>query len=52
MKTSSIKFSPVDMEARQKLSFKAGDTINVWSKILEEKTAKDDKKGNSKKALK
>jgi len=49
MKTSNIKFSPVDMEARKKLSFKAGDTINVWSKILEEKTEKNDKKGNSKK---
>jgi len=48
-KTSNIKFSPVDMEARKKLSFKAGDTVNVWSKILEEKTAKDEKKGNSKK---
>jgi large subunit ribosomal protein L19 len=35
--TTAIKFSPVDMEARRKLDFKAGDTINVWSKIPEEK---------------
>jgi len=43
-KTSNIKFSPVDMEARKKLDFKAGDTINVWSKILEEKTEKKGEK--------
>ncbi len=50
MKTSNIKFSPVDMEARKKLNFKAGDTVNVWSKILEEKTEKKgDKKKDSKK---
>ena len=35
--TSKIKFSPVDIEARRKLDFRAGDTIRVWSKILEEK---------------
>ena len=34
---SNIKYSGVDMEARKKLSFKAGDTISVWSKILDEK---------------
>ena len=53
MKTN-IKFSPVDMEARKKLDFKAGDTINVWSKILEEKQEKKGdkkaKKGDSKKS--
>lgn len=43
---NNIKFSPVDMEARKKLDFKAGDTVNVWSKILEEKT---EKKGEKKK---
>ena len=32
-----IKFSPVDIEARQKLNFRAGDTIRVWSKIKDEK---------------
>ncbi|MFA6257195.1 MAG: 50S ribosomal protein L19 [Candidatus Paceibacterota bacterium] len=32
-----IKFSPVDIEARKKLDFKAGDTVNVSSKILDEK---------------
>ena len=50
-KTSNIKFSPVDMEARKGLSFKAGDTINVWSKILEEKVEKkgEKKKGDAKK---
>ena len=36
-KINLIKFSPVDIEARKKLDFKAGDTINVWSKIPEEK---------------
>ncbi len=42
-KINKIKFSPVDIEARKKLTFKAGDTINVFSKILEEKgpAAKD-----------
>ncbi|HTE48665.1 MAG TPA: 50S ribosomal protein L19 [Candidatus Paceibacterota bacterium] len=49
MKTSNIKFSPVDMEARKKMHFKAGDTVNVWSKILEEKTEKSEKKGSKKK---
>src|SRR3990167_3459970 len=51
MKTSNIKFSPVDIEARKGLVFKAGDTINVWSKILEEKTEKrgDKKKKDAKK---
>lgn len=45
-KIDSIKFSPVDIEARKSLDFKAGDTVSVWSKILEEKT---DKKGKKKK---
>ena len=36
-KISGIKFSPVDMEARKKLNFKAGDTVSVWSKIQDEK---------------
>ncbi len=43
---NNIKWSPVDIEARKKLDFRAGDTINVWSKILEEKT---EKKGEKKK---
>src|SRR3989338_4988868 len=34
---SKIKFSPVDIEARKKLDFRAGDTVRVWSKIPEEK---------------
>ena len=34
---NKIKFSPVDIEARKKLDFRAGDTVRVWSKILEEK---------------
>ena len=39
------------MEARKGLAFKAGDTVNVWSKILEEKTEKkgEKKKGDAKK---
>ena len=36
-KTSGIKMSPVDIEARKKLSFRAGDTVSVWSKIKDEK---------------
>lgn len=36
-KINKIKFSPVDIESRRKLDFKAGDTINVTSKILDEK---------------
>ena len=35
--TNKIKLSPVDMEARRALSFRAGDTVRVWSKIAEEK---------------
>ncbi len=36
-KINKIKFSPVDIEARQKLDFRAGDTVAVSSKIAEEK---------------
>ena len=35
--TSKIKFSPVDIGARRQLDFRAGDTVRVWSRILEEK---------------
>jgi large subunit ribosomal protein L19 len=34
---SKIKFSPVDLAERKALDFRAGDTVNVSSKILEEK---------------
>ena len=34
---SAVKFSPVDIEARKALDFKAGDSISVVSKIPEEK---------------
>lgn len=37
MKLANVKFSPVDVEARKALDFRAGDTIRVWSKIPEEK---------------
>lgn len=37
MTVNKIKFSPVDIETRRKLDFKAGDTVRVWSKIPEEK---------------
>ena len=37
MAVKNIKFSPVDIEARKKLSFQSGDTVKVWSKIPEEK---------------
>lgn len=40
MAATSIKLSPVDMDARKKLDFKAGDTVRVWSKILDEKATK------------
>ena len=36
-KINKIKFSPVDIEERKKLDFKAGDTISVSSKIIDEK---------------
>jgi large subunit ribosomal protein L19 len=35
--TDKIKFSPVDIEERKKLDFQSGDTVRVWSKILDEK---------------
>lgn len=34
MKTT-IKMSPVDMEARKELDFSSGDTVRVWNKIKE-----------------
>lgn len=40
MLVNKTKLSPVDIEAREKLDFNAGDTIRVWSKILEEKAGK------------
>ena len=40
MTVTNIKLSPVDMDARKKLDFKAGDTIRVWSKIPDEKATK------------
>jgi len=36
-KINKIKFSPVDIEERKKLDFRAGDTVSVSSKILDEK---------------
>ena len=33
----NIKLSPVDIEARKKLTFKSGDTVRVSSKIKDEK---------------
>ena len=36
-KVGNIKLSPVDMEERKKLDFKSGDTVSVWSKIVDEK---------------
>lgn len=38
-KKNQIKFTPVDVASRQKLNFTAGDTVKVWSKIAEEKSA-------------
>ena len=31
------KLSPVNVEERKKLDFNSGDTVRVWSKILDEK---------------
>ena len=31
-----IKLSPINMEARKKLEFRAGDTVRVWVKVLED----------------
>lgn len=36
-KIGNIKLTPVDIEARKKILFKAGDTVRVSSKILDEK---------------
>ena len=33
--TSNIKVSPVNMESRQSLGIRAGDTVRVWQKIQE-----------------
>ena len=35
MVKTTIKLSPVNMDERKALPFRAGDTIRVWSKILE-----------------
>jgi large subunit ribosomal protein L19 len=37
MIVDKTKLSPVDIEARKKLDFSAGDTVRVTSKILDEK---------------
>ncbi|HAS80690.1 MAG: 50S ribosomal protein L19 [Candidatus Nomurabacteria bacterium GW2011_GWE1_32_28] len=36
-KIDKTKLSPVNIEERKKLDFKTGDTVRVWSKILDEK---------------
>jgi large subunit ribosomal protein L19 len=36
-KIGNLKLTPVDMESRKKIHFKAGDTVSVSSKILDEK---------------
>ena len=33
--SQKIKFSPVDIEARSKLDFRAGDTLKVWQRVKE-----------------
>lgn len=35
MQTTTIKFTPVDVDSRKKMDIKSGDTIRVWSKIIE-----------------
>jgi large subunit ribosomal protein L19 len=46
-KINKIKFSPVDIEERKKLDFKAGDTVNVSSKILDEKGPASSRQGGT-----
>lgn len=36
-KINKIKWSPVDIEERKKLNFKAGDTVSISSKVLDDK---------------
>lgn len=33
--TTALKFSPIDIEKRKAINFGSGDTIRVWSKILD-----------------
>lgn len=35
MEITKKQFTPVEQDDRKKLDFKAGDTVRVWSKILE-----------------
>lgn len=35
MQNIAIKFTPVDTDSRKKIDVKSGDTIRVWSKIIE-----------------
>ena len=35
MQEKEIKFSPVDIEKRRKLDFRAGDSVRVWQKVKE-----------------
>ena len=46
-KVKAIKFTPVNTGAREKLDFKAGDTVRVWSRIPDEKANKNRKKGDT-----
>ena len=36
-KIDKTKLTSVDVEERKKLNFNAGDTVRVWSKVLDEK---------------
>lgn len=35
MNTGNIALSPVDIDSRKKLDFASGDTVRVWTKIVE-----------------
>jgi len=37
MKIDKIKLTTVNVEERKKLDFNSGDTVRVWSKVLDEK---------------
>lgn len=42
-KIDKTKLSPVNIEERKKLNFNSGDTVKVWSKVLDEKRKGKDK---------
>ncbi len=37
---AKMKLSPVNLDARRKLEFRAGDTVRVWTRVLEDAAKK------------